>query len=63
MRYMIMVKGSPRTEAGERPEEGLTGAMVKFHEELACAGVLLDAAGLQPTAKGWRSGLRAAGVR
>jgi hypothetical protein len=36
------------------PEEGLMGAMADYHEALASAGVLLDAAGLQPSAKGWR---------
>lgn len=54
MRYMIMVKATPRTEAGEMPQEELVAAMAAFHEELARAGVLLDASGLQPTAKGWR---------
>lgn len=29
-------------------------AMADYHEELAKAGVLLDASGLQPTSKGWR---------
>ena len=28
--------------------------MATYHEELAKAGVLLDASGLQPSAKGWR---------
>jgi hypothetical protein len=28
--------------------------MAKYHEELQKAGVLLDASGLQPSAKGWR---------
>ena len=54
MRFMIMVKASPQSEAGGMPEEGLIAAMAEFHEQLAKAGVLLDAAGLQPSAKGWR---------
>ena len=29
-------------------------AMADYHEELAKAGILLDASGLQPTSKGWR---------
>lgn len=29
-------------------------AMASYHEELAKAGVLLDANGLQPSSKGWR---------
>ena len=36
------------------PSEQLIAAMAKFHEELAAAGVLLDASGLQASSKGWR---------
>jgi|ERR1700687_6037867 hypothetical protein len=51
---MIVVKATEDTEAGKMPEEGLFSAMATYHEELAKAGVLLDASGLQPTSKGWR---------
>src|SRR5206468_7688520 len=34
--------------------EPLCQAMAGYHEELAGAGVLLDASGLQPSSKGWR---------
>jgi hypothetical protein len=54
MRFMIMVKGDKHSEAGALPEEKLIAAMANYHEELAKAGVLLDASGLQPTSKGWR---------
>lgn len=54
MRFMIMVKGNRDTEAGIKPDETLFAAMANYHEELAKAGVLLDASGLQPTAKGTR---------
>lgn len=54
MRFMILVKGDKDTEAGVMPEEKLFAAMADYHEQLAQAGVLLDASGLQPTAKGWR---------
>ncbi|MGH6648341.1 YciI family protein [Aquabacterium sp.] len=54
MRFMIIVKASPKSEAGVMPEEALIASMADFHEQLAKAGVLLDASGLQPTAKGWR---------
>ena len=54
MRFMIIVKGNATSEAGCMPSEGLLAAMASYHEELAQAGVLLDASGLQPTAKGWR---------
>ena len=54
MRFMIMVKGNKDTEAGVIPDESLFAAMADYHEELAKAGVLLDASGLQPTSKGAR---------
>ncbi|RZL01795.1 MAG: YciI family protein [Rubrivivax sp.] len=54
MRFMIIVKATPNTEAGVMPEEALMASMADFHEQLAQAGVLLDASGLQPSAKGWR---------
>jgi hypothetical protein len=54
MRFMIIVKASPQSEAGAMPEEALMAAMADYHEQLAKAGVLLDASGLQPSAKGWR---------
>ena len=56
MRFMIMVKGNKDTEAGVFSEdmESLIAAMADYHEELAKAGVLLDASGLQPTSKGAR---------
>lgn len=54
MRYMIIVKATRDSEAGVMPEEALMAAMAAYHEELAQAGALLDATGLQPSAKGWR---------
>ncbi|MBU0604524.1 MAG: YciI family protein [Gammaproteobacteria bacterium] len=54
MRFMIIVKATTDSEAGALPDEALIAAMAAYHEELASAGVLLDAAGLQPSAKGWR---------
>ena len=36
------------------PADELIGAMGGYHEALARAGVLLDAAGLKPSAAGWR---------
>jgi hypothetical protein len=53
MRFIIMVKATEDTEAGKMSEEKLFAAMAAYHEELARAGVLLDASGLQPTSKGW----------
>jgi hypothetical protein len=54
MRFMILVKATRETERGVMPGEALIASMAEFHEQLAKAGVLLDASGLQPSAKGWR---------
>jgi hypothetical protein len=54
MRFMIIVKATKDSEAGVMPPEELFTAMANYHEELQKAGVLLDASGLQPSAKGWR---------
>ena len=54
MRFMILVKASPDSEAGVMPGEEVFQAMADYHEELARAGVLLDASGLHPSSKGWR---------
>ena len=54
MRFMIIVKATPDTEAGVMPQDKLIATLAGYHEELAKAGVLLDAAGLQPSANGWR---------
>ncbi len=56
MRFMIIVKATPDSEAGRFPPDAdkMFQAMAKYHEELAQAGVLLDGSGLQPSSKGWR---------
>ena len=54
MRFMMIVKASKDSEAGVMPGEELIAAMTAYNEELAKAGVLLDASGLQPSAKGAR---------
>ncbi len=54
MRFMIIVKGDERIEAGEMPRDEDIAAMADFHEELARAGVLVAADGLQPSSKGFR---------
>jgi|GEM_PF-3028222 len=53
MRLMIIVKATKDSEAGVMPTEELIAGMASYHKELAKAGVLLDASGLQPSAKGW----------
>src|SRR5881296_1226572 len=54
MRFMILVKATKNSEAGVLPDEKLLTAMGKYNEELAKAGVLLAAEGLQPSSKGTR---------
>jgi len=56
MRFMIIVKATPDSEADRFPDnpEPLFAAMAAYHEELSRAGALLDAAGLQSSRKGWR---------
>jgi hypothetical protein len=54
MRYMMIVKATKDSEAGVMPTEELIAAMGSYNEQLAKAGVLLDAAGLQSSSKGFR---------
>lgn len=54
MKFMVIVKATHNSEAGELPDERILHDMMKFNEELQRAGVLLDGAGLQPSAKGAR---------
>jgi hypothetical protein len=54
MRFMIVVKATPETEAGVMPRPEEFEAMGKFNEELISAGVLLAAEGLHPSSKGAR---------
>jgi len=55
---MMIVKADKRTEAGVMPTAQELENMGKYNEELIKAGVLVDAAGLQPTSKGARVGLK-----
>lgn len=54
MRFLIMVRANAVSESGALPEEALMAAMAGYHEELARAGVLLDANGLKPSREGFR---------
>jgi hypothetical protein len=54
MRFMILVKATPQSEDGVMPSEALMAAMARYHEQLAKAGVLLDASGLKTSRNGWR---------
>ncbi len=54
MKFMVIVKASPESEAGKMPSEQLMTEMGKFNEELVKAGVLLAGEGLHPSSKGAR---------
>ena len=54
MRFMIIVKASPDSEAGVMPSKELMTAMGNYNEELTKAGILIDCDGLQPSSKGAR---------
>jgi hypothetical protein len=54
MRFMVMVKATRSSEAGELPSQQLLTDMGKFNEELVKAGVMLAGEGLQPSSKGAR---------
>lgn len=54
MRFMVIIKASLESEAGEMPSEQLLEAMGKYNEALAEAGVILAGEGLHPSSKGAR---------
>jgi hypothetical protein len=54
MRFLVMVKATPDSEAGKLPSTELLTAMGRYNEELVKAGILLAAEGLQPSSKGAR---------
>jgi hypothetical protein len=54
MRFMVIVKGDEKTEAGVMPGTEMLTAMGRFNEEMVKAGVMLAGEGLHPTSKGAR---------
>jgi len=54
MRFMVIVKADKDSEAGKLPDQKILTEMGKFNEELAKAGVMLAAEGLQASSKGAR---------
>ena len=54
MRFMMIRKADPNTEAGVMPSEELLAAMAKYNEELVKAGVMLAGEGLKPSSQGAR---------
>ena len=54
MRFMVIVKATNDSEAGEMPSTELLAAMGKYNEELVKAGIMLAGEGLHPSSKGAR---------
>ena len=54
MRYMVIVKASKESEAGQMPSAEMLEKMGAFNEQLVKAGVLLAGEGLTPSSKGTR---------
>jgi hypothetical protein len=54
MRFLVIVKATPESEAGVLPTQQLLADMGKYNEELVKAGVMLAGEGLQPSSKGAR---------
>ena len=54
MRFLVIVKASKESEAGQMPSTALLTAMGKYNEELVKAGVMLSGEGLAPSTKGAR---------
>jgi hypothetical protein len=54
MRFMVIVKATKESEAGEMPGTELLTAMGKYNEELVKAGIMLAGDGLHPSSKGVR---------
>ena len=54
MRVMVVVKANKDSEAGVLPDRKILTEMGKFNEQLAKAGVMLAAEGLQASSKGKR---------
>jgi hypothetical protein len=52
MRFMMIVKSSPESEAGAMPSEADLARMGQYNEELVKAGVMLDGTGLHPSSRG-----------
>ena len=54
MRYMMMIKSTQDSEAGNPPSPQLMAGMGKLTQEMMQSGVLLAADGLQPSSRGTR---------
>jgi hypothetical protein len=58
MRFLMMIKANADYEAGKPPSPELMAGMGRLMGEMAQAGVLLAAEGLQPSSRGARISLK-----
>ena len=54
MKFMIILRGNEKIEAGAMPTEEVLNDMNKFNEELVDAGVMIGGEGLHPPKEGVR---------
>ena len=54
MRFLVIVKATKESEAGQMPSTELLEAMGKYNEELAKAGIMKAGEGLHPSSRGVR---------
>jgi len=54
MKVMVIVKANEQSEAGILPDKKIFEMMHDYNEQLALAGIMLAADGLQPSSKGKR---------
>jgi hypothetical protein len=54
MRFIIIRKADPQTEARAKPSRALLEAMMAYNEEMIRAGVMLGGDGLKPSSRGAR---------
>jgi hypothetical protein len=54
MQFLVMVKATEASEAGQMPSKDDLARMGAFNETLARDGIILGAGGLHPSAKGAR---------
>src|SRR6476620_12424474 len=54
MRFMVLVKASEESEAGQMPSQSELAEMGKFNEELVKAGMMLAGEGLRASSMGSR---------
>ena len=54
MRFLIIRKADVDTEAGVEPSPELLDAMMRYHDEMMAAGILLQGTGLHPSSRSAR---------